>query len=141
MDRYQTGIFGMPAARSQGFEEFMALIEIPNVYTFDMATSAAGSKRFAVIGEPVVAVDLINTVAAPGSPTPGGLQAADRDVQAWRRIERTRVPGGDLADIWALRRLRPALQSRGRVLAELSAGVRDARGRKPTPLQVRDETP
>lgn len=68
-------------------------------------------KRFAVIGEPVVAVDLINTAAAPGSPTPDDLQAADRDVQAWRRIERTRVPGGDLPDIWPLRRLHTALRA------------------------------
>jgi hypothetical protein len=70
-------------ARNQGFEEFMARIEIPNVYTFDMAINARGPKRFAVIGEPVVAVDLINTVAAPGSPTADDLLAADRDVQAW----------------------------------------------------------
>ena len=66
MDRYQPGTLRMPAARSQGFEEVMALIEIPNAYTFDMAISATDPKRFAVIGEPVVAVDLINTVAAPG---------------------------------------------------------------------------
>ena len=43
----------------------MTLIEIPNAYTLDMAISAKGPKRFAVIGEPIVAVDLINTVAAP----------------------------------------------------------------------------
>ena len=111
MDRDQTGTLRMPAARSQGFEEFMALIEIPNAYTFDMVTSAAGPTRFAVIGEPVVAVDLINTVAAPGSPTTVDLLAADRDVQAWWRIEGTRVPGGDLPDIQALRRLRTALRA------------------------------
>ena len=89
----------------------MAPIESPNAYTFDMAINATGSKRFAVIGEPVVAVDLINTVAAPGSPTTDDLLTADRDAQAWWRIEGTRVPGGDLPDIRALRRLRTALRA------------------------------
>lgn len=186
MDKDQTGTLRMPTARSQGFEEFMALIEITNDYTFDMVTSGAGPKRFAVIGEPVVAVDLINTIATPGSPTTDDLPTADREVQAWWRIEGTRVPGGDLPDIRAFRQLRTALRavieplmdgrpvprgavadlnffmhsapgarpgtcgnrlrvarhySRGRILTGLSAGVRDARGRKPAPLQVRDETP
>jgi len=89
----------------------MAPIESPNAYTFDMAINATGSKRFAVIGEPVVAVDLINTVAAPGSPTTDDLLTADRDAQAWWRIEGTRVPGGDLPDIRALRRLRTTLRA------------------------------
>ncbi len=111
MDRNQTGTLRMSTARSQGFEEFMASIKIPNAYTFDMAISARGPKRFAVIGEPVVAVDLINTVAAPGSPTTDDLLAADRDVQAWWRIEGPRVPDGDLPDIRALRRLRTALRA------------------------------
>ena len=34
-----------------------------------------------------MAVDLINTVAAPGSPTTDDLLTADRDVQAWWRID------------------------------------------------------
>jgi predicted RNA-binding Zn ribbon-like protein len=58
-----------------------------------------------------VAVDLINTVAAPGSPMADDLLVADRDVQAWWRIEGTRVPGGGLPDIRALRRLRTALRA------------------------------
>ena len=88
----------------------MALIEIPNVYTSDMAVHTAGRGRFTVIGEPIIAVDLINTVAAPGSPTAEDLLPADRDAEAWWRIERARVPGGDLPDIQALRRLRAALR-------------------------------
>ena len=101
----------MPRARSEGFEEFIAVIKISNAYNFDMAISAAGPRRFAVIGEPIVAVDLINTVAAPGSTAADDLLAADHDVQAWWRIEGTRVPGGDLPDIQALRRLRTALRA------------------------------
>ena len=89
----------------------MGLIEISNVYNSDMAVSAAGRGRYAVIGEPVVAVDLINTVAAPGSPTANDLLTADHDAQAWWRIEGTRVPSGDLPDIRALRRLRTALRA------------------------------
>ena len=89
----------------------MAVIKISNAYNFDMAISATGPKRFAVIGEPIVAVDLINTVAAPGSTAADDLLAADRDVHAWWRIEGTRVPGGDLPDIQALRRLRTALRA------------------------------
>jgi CGNR zinc finger len=84
----------------------MALIEIPNAYTADMAVSTAGRGHFAVIGEPIVAVDPINTVAAPGSPAAEDLLPADRDAEAWWRIENARVPGGDLPDIRALRRLR-----------------------------------
>ena len=76
-----------------------------------MAISATRPRRFAVIGEPIVAVDLINTVARPGSLAADDLLTADRDAQAWWRIEGTRVPGGDLPDIRALRRLRTALRA------------------------------
>jgi predicted RNA-binding Zn ribbon-like protein len=88
----------------------MTVINIPNAYNVDMAISAAARARFVVTGEPIVAVDLINTVAAPGSPTAGDLLSADRDAEAWWRIERSRVPNGDLPDIRALRRLRWALR-------------------------------
>ena len=88
----------------------MALIEIPNVYDSDRAVNTARRGRLAVIGEPVVAVDLINTVAAPGSPVPDDLLSADRGAQAWWRVEAARVPDGDLPDIRALRRLRSALR-------------------------------
>lgn len=93
----------------EGFEEFMALIEIPNVYNSDTAVSP-GRGRFAVIGEPIVAVDLINTVAAPGSPAGDDLLSTDRGAQAWWRIERARVPPGDLPETRALRLLRSALR-------------------------------
>jgi len=76
-----------------------------------MAISATGPRRFVITGEPIVAVDLINTVAAPGSSAADDLLTADRDVQAWWRIEGTRVPRGDLPDIRALRRLRTALRA------------------------------
>jgi predicted RNA-binding Zn ribbon-like protein len=88
----------------------MALIEIPNICNSDMAVSGAGRGRFAIIGEPVVAVDLINTVAAPGSAVADDLLSADRGAQAWWRIERARVPAGDVPDIQALRQLRSALR-------------------------------
>jgi predicted RNA-binding Zn ribbon-like protein len=88
----------------------MALIEIPNIYNSDLAVSGAGRSRFAIIGEPVVAVDLINTVAAPGSAVADDLLSADRGAQAWWRIERARVPAGDVPDIQALRQLRSALR-------------------------------
>jgi predicted RNA-binding Zn ribbon-like protein len=94
----------------EGFEEFMALIEIPNVYDSDMAVSTARRGRFAVIGEPVVAVDLINTVAPPGTPAADDLLSSDRGAEAWWRIEAARVPDGDLPDIRALRRLRSVLR-------------------------------
>jgi predicted RNA-binding Zn ribbon-like protein len=70
----------------------------------------AGRGRFAVIGEPIVAVDLINTVAPPGSPAADDLLRSDRDAEAWWRIQRSRVPDGDLPDIRAVRRLRSALR-------------------------------
>ena len=88
----------------------MALIEIPNVYDPERAVNAARRGRLAVIGEPIVAVDLINTVAAPGSPAADDLLSADRGAEAWWRIEAARVPDGDLPDIRALRWLRSALR-------------------------------
>jgi predicted RNA-binding Zn ribbon-like protein len=99
----------MPGARVEGFEEFMALIEIPNGYNSGTA-AGPGRGRFAVIGEPIVAVDLINTGAVPGSPLADDLLSADRGAEAWWRIEGTRVPPGDLPDTRALRRLRSALR-------------------------------
>jgi predicted RNA-binding Zn ribbon-like protein len=110
MDSNKPDTLLMPAARVEGFEEFMALIEIPNVYNSDMAVKTADRGRFAVIGEPIVAVDLINTVAAPGSPVADDLLSATRGATAWWQIERARVPDGDLPDIRALRRLRSALR-------------------------------
>jgi len=87
----------------------MALIEIPNVYNSGTA-AGPGRGRFAVIGEPIVAVDLINTVAAPGSAAGSDLLTADRGAEAWWRVEKARVPPGDLPDTRALRRLRSALR-------------------------------
>ncbi len=110
MDRNELGTLPTPVARVKGFEEFMALIEIPNVYNPDMAVSTVGRGRFAVVGEPIVAVDLINTVAPPGSPAGDDLLSADRDADAWWRIERARVPGGDVPDIRAVHRLRSVLR-------------------------------
>jgi predicted RNA-binding Zn ribbon-like protein len=89
----------------------MALIEISKAHDWDMAVTGARGRRFAMVGEPIVAVDLVNTAAAPGSPTAGDLLTADRDAQAWWRIEETRVPSGDLPDIRALWRLRTALRA------------------------------
>jgi predicted RNA-binding Zn ribbon-like protein len=88
----------------------MTLIEIPNIGNSDMAVTGAGRSRFAIIGEPVVAVDLINTVAAPGSAVADDLLSADRGAQAWWWIERARVPACDVPDIRALRQLRSALR-------------------------------
>lgn len=65
------------------FEEFMTLIEIPNVYTSEMTVSADDRGRFAVIGEPIVAVDLIETVAVPGSPS---VRCATRESGRPRRF-------------------------------------------------------
>jgi predicted RNA-binding Zn ribbon-like protein len=75
-----------------------------------MAVSTAGRGRFAVAGEPIVAVDLINTVAPPGSPMAEDLLSNDRDAEAWWQIEGSRVPDGERPDIRALRRLRSALR-------------------------------
>jgi predicted RNA-binding Zn ribbon-like protein len=66
--------------------------------------------RFAVLGEPIVAVDLIDTIALPGSPTAADL-LSDDSVAIWWRLESARVPPGDLPDIYALRRLRAALRA------------------------------
>ena len=88
----------------------MTLIEIPNICNSEIAVSGADRGRFAIIGEPVVAVDLINTVAAPGSAVADDLLSADRGAAAWWRIERARVPAGDVPDIRALRQLRSALR-------------------------------
>ena len=93
---------------SEGFEEFMALIEIPNTYNSGTAASP-GHGRFAIIGEPIVAVDLVNTVAAPGS-SADDLLSADHGAEAWWRIQRARVPPGELPEARALRRLRSALR-------------------------------
>jgi predicted RNA-binding Zn ribbon-like protein len=87
----------------------MALIEIPNVYNSGTA-AGPGRGRFTVIGEPIIGVDLINTVAAPGSAADDDLLSADRGAEAWWRVESARVPPGDLPDTRALRRLRSALR-------------------------------
>jgi predicted RNA-binding Zn ribbon-like protein len=76
-----------------------------------MAVSIPGHRRFAVTGEPIVAVDLINTIAAPGSAAAEDLLPADSDAEAWWQLERARVPGGDLPDIRALHQLRSALRA------------------------------
>jgi len=88
----------------------MAHIEIPNAYNSAVPVAAAGRGRFAVVGEPIVAVDLINTVAVPGSPLADDLLSAGRGAEAWWRIEGARVPDADLPDVRALRRLRSALR-------------------------------
>jgi predicted RNA-binding Zn ribbon-like protein len=105
-----TNTGGKVCAGTEGFEEFMALIEIPNSYNSAGPADPAGRGRFALIGEPVVAVDLINTVAAPGSPTGHDLLAADPGAETWWRLQRARLPRGDLPDTRALRRLRSALR-------------------------------
>ena len=89
----------------------MALIEIPNAGHSAEPAGDAGRGRFALIGEPIVAVDLVNTVAAPGSPAGDDLLSADRGAEAWWRIQRVRVPCGDLPDIRSVRRLRAALRA------------------------------
>jgi len=74
-----------------------------------MAVST-GRGRFALAGEPIVAVDLINTVAGPGSPMAEDLLSTDRDADAWWQIEGSRVPDGARPDTRVLRRLRSALR-------------------------------
>jgi predicted RNA-binding Zn ribbon-like protein len=64
-----------------------------------------------VFGEPIVAVDLIDTIALPGSPMATDLLSDDDSVAAWWRLESARVPPGDPPDIYALRRLRAALRA------------------------------
>jgi len=110
MDRNEPYTLLVPAARAEGFEEFMALIEISNISNSGAAISAAGRSRLAIIGELIVAVDLINTVATPGSVLPDDLLSAHRGAEAWWRLEETRLPGGDLPDIRAVRRLRSVLR-------------------------------
>lgn len=66
--------------------------------------------RFAVLGEPIVAVDLVDTVAPPGTPVRADLLSDDEAAAAWWRHEQSRVPGGILPDVRALRRLRAALR-------------------------------
>jgi predicted RNA-binding Zn ribbon-like protein len=94
------------AARVEGFEQFMGLIEIPNTCNLGMG----GKGRQVVVGESIVAVDLINTVAAPGSPVPDDLLAAGGAVRAWWKTEEKRLPGGELPDVGELCRLRSALR-------------------------------
>jgi predicted RNA-binding Zn ribbon-like protein len=89
----------------------MALIEIPNADHWPGPAGAPGRGRFALIGEPIVAVDLANTVAAPGSPAGDDLLSADRGAEAWWWIQRARVPRGDPPDIRSLRRLRAAIRA------------------------------
>ena len=81
----------------------MGLIEISNVYNSNMVVSAAARRRPTVIGEPIVAVDLINTVATPGSAAGEDLLSANGGAEAWWRVENARVQGGGLPDIMALR--------------------------------------
>ena len=75
-----------------------------------MAVSTSAGGRFVVVGEPIVAVDLIDTVATAGSPAAKDLLPADREAETWWRLQGARVPGGDLPDIRALHRLRSALR-------------------------------
>jgi predicted RNA-binding Zn ribbon-like protein len=88
----------------------MALIEIPNGNNSGTPAGDGGRGRFALTGEPIVAVDLINTVAVPGSPAEDDLLSADPGAEAWWRIQGARVPRADAPDIRALRRLRSALR-------------------------------
>jgi len=73
--------------------------------------AVADRGRFAVLGEPIVAVDLIDTIALPGSPMAADLLSDDDSAAAWWRLESARVPPGDLPGIYALRRLRVALRT------------------------------
>jgi predicted RNA-binding Zn ribbon-like protein len=73
--------------------------------------AVADRGRFAMLGEPIVAVDLIDTIALPGSPMAADLLSDDDSAAAWWRLESARVPPGDLPDIYALRRLRVALRA------------------------------
>ena len=57
MDRNEPGTLFMTRQVVKGFEEFMVVIEIPNTYNPDIAVSTAGRPRFAMVGEPIVAVD------------------------------------------------------------------------------------
>jgi predicted RNA-binding Zn ribbon-like protein len=88
----------------------MALIEIPNARCSGASPTAAGRGRLTLIGEPIVAVDLVNTGAAPGSPARDDLLASKRGAQAWWQIEQARLPPAGQPDLRALRRLRAALR-------------------------------
>lgn len=72
---------------------------------------AADRGRFAVLGEAIVAVDLIDTITRPGSATAADLLPDAVSAAAWWRLESGRVPPGDLPDVHALRRLRAALRA------------------------------
>lgn len=72
--------------------------------------TAGDRGRFAVFGEPLVAVDLVNTIAVPGSPVADDLMSDPGHAADWWRIESGRVPASDFPDIHALRRLRAALR-------------------------------
>lgn len=85
MDRTILAHYLCPGQGVEGFEEFMALIEIPNIYNSGTAVGT-GRGRFAVIGEPIAAVDLINTVAAPGSSAGNDLLSVARGAEAWWRV-------------------------------------------------------
>jgi hypothetical protein len=80
----------LPWQERADFEEFIVLIEISNAHNSNMVVNA-GRGRLTVVGEPIVAVDLINTVAAPGPSTGEDLLLAEPDAEAWWRIERTRA--------------------------------------------------
>jgi predicted RNA-binding Zn ribbon-like protein len=75
-----------------------------------MSLSAGADRRFAVLGEPIVAVDLIDTIAPPGSPVTDDLLRADENTAAWWQHQKDRVPPGDIPDIQAVRRLRTVLR-------------------------------
>ena len=63
-----------------------------------------------MLGEPIVAVDLINTIAPPGSPVADDLLCADENAAVWWQHQEDRVPPGDIPDIQAVRRLRAVLR-------------------------------
>jgi hypothetical protein len=75
-----------------------------------MSVSASGHRRFAVLGEPIVAVDLIDTIAPPGSPVADDLLRVGENAAAWWRHQKDRMPPGDIPDIQAVRRLRAVLR-------------------------------
>src|SRR6266566_219777 len=122
----------MLVARAKSFEEFMAVIEIPNAYTSDMAISTPGSERFVMVGTPIIAVDLIDTVAAPGSPAAEDLLSADRDAEAWWRIEGTRAPRRRHSGHPRMHRLRAIWGKRSR-----HGPLDDLCGRQPPAFMVR----
>ncbi len=74
--------------------------------------------HFAVLGEPVVAVDLVDTIAMPGSRVVDDQLSDASSAAAWWRLEADRVPAGRLPGISALHRLRGALRSAFEALAD-----------------------